>query len=219
MYEGTVHLPATLPPPLEGPEPALLGDPANVADLLASDGALLLRGVISAGTAAAAAREVDAALEVALHEIAQAAPDDQHEAYIRHFREVQTLNSRWDLRVELSGALRQAVLEAMGTLGPLAAEVLTEDAQLCELACLVSDPGAMQQPLHADSPHCGQGCLLTMFIALQNIEKEMGGTIVLTGSNTPDAFQALAAGGPMGPKQVNLTNIDLDLCANIQVWL
>lgn len=58
----------------------------------------------------------------------KAPPDDQHEAYCRHFREVQTLTCRWDLRVTLSGAVRQAVLEAMSMLAPVAAEIVTDRA-------------------------------------------------------------------------------------------
>lgn len=40
-----------------------------------------------------------------------------------------------------------------------------------------------------------------MFIALQDVHADMGGTIVLLGSNTPKAFNALASGGPISHRR------------------
>lgn len=66
--------------------------------------------------------------------------------------------------------MQTALNEVMRTLKPIASEWGTEHAQVCELACLIADPGAPQQPLHSDTvPDSGQGSLLTMFIALQDI--------------------------------------------------
>jgi hypothetical protein len=91
--------------------------------------------------------------------------------------------------------------ELLLVLRPTLRGVLTDDAQLCELSALCSDPGAAAQKLHPDTQiagataHCA---LLTLFLALQNVTPEMGPTEVIPGSNTAAAHAALAAGNKGG---------------------
>jgi Phytanoyl-CoA dioxygenase (PhyH) len=54
-----------------------------------------------------------------------------------------------------------------------------------ELSCLISDPGSIAQPLHPDSPYYpNQAPLWTVFVALQNVSSDMGGTVVVPGTHT-----------------------------------
>jgi Phytanoyl-CoA dioxygenase (PhyH) len=54
-----------------------------------------------------------------------------------------------------------------------------------ELSCLISDPGSIAQPLHPDSLYYpNQAPLWTVFVALQNVSSDMGGTVVVPGTHT-----------------------------------
>jgi|EP01047_Picozoa_sp_COSAG01_P082221 ectoine hydroxylase-related dioxygenase (phytanoyl-CoA dioxygenase family) len=166
------------------------GEVAAVAAELGRRGALCVRSVLSAATAAAAARQVDADLVARLDALASG--DSSQGEY---FGDVTARVHRYDLRQRLRGAVLAAVLEAMRSVAPLVAAVLASDtALLCELSCLISDPGAPRQPLHSDTglslagvgetgDSCIGGGLLTVFVALQDVEADMGGTIVLLETN------------------------------------
>jgi hypothetical protein len=59
---------------------------------------------------------------------------------------------------------------------------MREDAEVCELAALVSDRGAAAQKLHADTkmqpPGQDHVVLLTCFLALQDVSPAMGPTCI-----------------------------------------
>ena len=47
------------------------------------------------------------------------------------------------------------------------------------------DPGAPRQRLHADTKFDNRGSLLTAFIALNDVDSDMGGTLHLPGTANP----------------------------------
>jgi hypothetical protein len=53
-----------------------------------------------------------------------------------------------------------------------------------EFSALVADPGCHNQPLHPDAPYTNDVMpLFTVFVALQNVEEDMGPTIVVPGTH------------------------------------
>ena len=77
---------------------------------------------------------------------------------------------RRDLKLQLAAPVAYAVHEMLDSIGGCLAEILTPDAELCELAALFSDPGAPQQKLHPDTqivPGNSHAGLCTAFLALQ----------------------------------------------------
>ena len=69
------------------------------------------------------------------------------------------------------------------------------DAEFHELSSLISDPGSMAQPLHPDSPYYPvYAPLWTVFIALQDITPNMGGTVVIPNTHTEEFHQHLSSG-------------------------
>ena len=62
-------------------------------------------------------------------------------------------------------------------------EVVTDEALLAELSCVVSDPGSVSQPLHSDTAWAPMP-LYTVFIALQCIQPSMGPTQLVPGTHT-----------------------------------
>ena len=72
-----------------------------------TDGAVGLRGIISAQTAKAAAAAVDRALAAAVVSEAQSEQD------ARYLGPVRSLINRWDLRLHFTGAVKAAVVEPL----------------------------------------------------------------------------------------------------------
>ena len=68
----------------------------------------------------------------------------------------------------------------------LLTSALGDDAVLYELSALISEPGTTRQLVHHDNPQQTNGCLplLTCFVALQDVDPSMGGTIFLPATHT-----------------------------------
>lgn len=78
-------------------------------------------------------------------------------------------------------------------MGTLLEDLVSRDAILAELACIVSDPGARQQPLHADTLRIGSACApsLTIFLPLQDMSASMGPTVLCQGSHNLESHVSL----------------------------
>ena len=72
-------------------------------------------------------------------------------------------------------------------------------ATLWECAAIVSAPGAAPQILHADATHTPEPLLVTAFVALQDVRREMGPTRFVRGTHTePGPAAVLADGDALG---------------------
>lgn len=85
-------------------------------------------------------------------------------------------------------------------LRPALNELLGDDAELFELAALVSDPGAPRQPMHPDTTRrkdapegADAPAVVTAFVALQDVDEEMGPTVFLPRSQRAEAHAAFYA--------------------------
>lgn len=94
---------------------------------------------------------------------------------------------RQDLFMPLSAEpVRRAVAELVSNLEPLLTAACGPDAALHEISCIYSQPGAPRQCVHADTivlpcpqyPQASMEPLYTFFVALQDIEDDMGHTQV-----------------------------------------
>ena len=89
--------------------------------------------------------------------------------------------TRWDLRLPLEPPVVAALTEMLGGESQLG-KVLEEaaggaEAELWELAALISAPGAAAQVVHSDTlAASGPGLLHTAFVALQPVSRELGPT-------------------------------------------
>lgn len=94
-----------------------------------------------------------------------------------------------------SDIVRKALKELVNNLAPLLLETVTEDAMLHEVSSFVADHGSPRQCIHADTivlpcpqyPHVSMEPLYTIFIALQDVEDDMGHTQFLLQTHTPAA--------------------------------
>mmetsp|Transcript_3380 Transcript_3380/g.5559 ORF Transcript_3380/g.5559 Transcript_3380/m.5559 type:complete len:390 (-) Transcript_3380:41-1210(-) len=84
-------------------------------------------------------------------------------------------------------------------------ELLGPDAVLYELSCLISDPGSQRQVVHPDNPVVQQAnllgnepTLLTCFVALQDVDMDMGPTVWIPKTHTKDAHEYFRDETPAG---------------------
>ena len=95
----------------------------------------------------------------------------------RPFRSIVDRKHRYDTPFRVEGMPRETLVKTCrhSKLGELLSALVTRDATLVELSALTSYPGAATQRLHADTPyHPGDALLVCVFIALDDIELDMG---------------------------------------------
>jgi ectoine hydroxylase-related dioxygenase (phytanoyl-CoA dioxygenase family) len=75
-------------------------------------------------------------------------------------------------------------------------ELISPEAILYELSCLISDPGSQRQNVHPDNPVIEQSnlsvnepTLLTCFVALQDIDMSMGPTVWIPNTHTREVHE------------------------------
>ena len=153
--------------------------PEDAAAILANEGMLGIRGCLSEADAAALSAHVDEELPKRVLEA-----DGCEQSASRWFGHVYERNCRYDLRLSIEApAVRSALCNLCEALHPLLREVVTDEALLAELSCVVSDPGSVSQPLHSDTAWAPMP-LYTVFIALQCIQPSMGPTQLVPGTHT-----------------------------------
>jgi ectoine hydroxylase-related dioxygenase (phytanoyl-CoA dioxygenase family) len=88
-------------------------------------------------------------------------------------------------------ALSEVVVENKGVMGHVIEIMLGKQAVLYELSSLISDPGSQRQVVHPDTPYGGAGgagqsepVLFSAFVALQDVELDMGPTLFLPRTHT-----------------------------------
>lgn len=67
-------------------------------------------------------------------------------------------------------------------------------ASLWEFSTMTSDPGAPRQPIHPDNSWTPRPVLYTAFVALQDIDSEMGPTLFLPGTQSKEAHEKFLSG-------------------------
>jgi ectoine hydroxylase-related dioxygenase (phytanoyl-CoA dioxygenase family) len=181
----------------------ILADSGAASAVVVEEGVLWACGLVPPESIAAAASEVDARLVAAKTEAS-----GNGDAEVKWFGAVKAREHRCDLKMELTGAVQEVVTTAVTALQAVIEDAATADAQVCELSCIVADPGAPRQGLHADtSIEDGPG-LITVFIPLQTVGPLMGATIVLPRSHNQRDHDACDACDPTTGGSALLENPD-----------
>lgn len=157
---------------------------ADAAARLASDGCARINGALSADAASAVLAHVNAELE------ARRAGADSLAGETAHFGDVLSREQRFDLKLNLEPPVRTAMTHVLLAVKPVLAAALGPDAELFELAALVSDPRAPRQPVHPDTPFredSPRAAAVTAFVALQDVTADMGPTQLLPHTHTKEA--------------------------------
>ena len=145
-------------------------------------------------------------LEKALQKVREYLALDSGDVEPMFFGNVLARQHRHDLKLDLTPQVVEALDELLGALAPTLSTCLGDDAVLYELAALVSDPNAPQQPFHPDTPHVEtQGlAVLTAFVALQPIDATMGPTSFIPSSQTAEAHEAFNCAEDGGKRKLEL---------------
>ena len=113
---------------------------------------------------------------------------------IDRFADVLLKSNRCDLTIPFGPEIVTQSLQQILGKSPVRHTIealLTSDAILYELSCLISDPGSQRQNIHPDNPFLhdmsDEPTLLTCFVALQDIDMSMGPTVWIPGTHTKDA--------------------------------
>ena len=163
-----------------------------LAKEMSTHGVIRIDSALSEETADALRQFVDEELSRAEQEVEAGT----HDADSR-FADLVLVSKRCDLLLPLRGAAITALQELLGegsTLGPLVEEIMGEHGVLQEIACLISYPGSEQQPLHPDTPYSSPPSLYASFIALQDVDEDMGPTVYLPGTHTKAAHSEFYGG-------------------------
>ncbi|MGK3739840.1 MAG: ectoine hydroxylase-related dioxygenase (phytanoyl-CoA dioxygenase family) [Bacillariaceae sp.] len=173
---------------------------AIITRALNQDGVVRLNGILSKSTATTLREEILVRRNDAYATITTSSKLDNDEAedssnnnnensnWRNYFADVLLKRNRCDLLLPLKGNrnLQAALYEILVTSNRLS-NILPNDATLYELSSLISDPNSPRQPVHPDNPFQQHPPLHTIFIALQDITDQMGGTIFLPKTNTAEA--------------------------------
>ena len=170
-------------------------DAQELADELRREGVVRIDGGLTPATADALAAYVDALRATSAAEVAAGADASSR------FADLVLVESRCDLLLPLEGvvveALQELLGDARGTLGRVIEATMGEEGIFQEVATLVSDPGSQQQPLHPDTPWQRTPPLFACFVALQDVDVEMGPTVFLPRTHTREMQDAFYGAGAL----------------------
>ena len=175
------------------PLKAVNAKPVGVKNLLLRDGVVCISKVLSSSSADSVFPLVKEIEEAAIVDV------DAGEADINdRFGKVNNRRKRADLFLPYDNALIQSALrEAVTNLKPLLTilDDMEDNGVLHELSSIVSDGGSPRQCLHCDTPYLdGVKPLYTFFVALQDVDDDMGHTTFLPGTMTTEVHGIFNSG-------------------------
>ena len=122
--------------------------------------------------------------------------------YDSRFGAVNNRRNRADMFLSYSQPIvQEALVEVTRNLSPLLDDMenMLSFGSLHELSSIISDPGSPTQCLHCDTPYLASiAPLYTFFVALQDVDDDMGHTTFLPGTHTEAAHKIF--NGPMRQK-------------------
>lgn len=167
--------------------------PAASVEALHGDGVVLVPHALSTATTATLRAHLESKLSASLASVASGAISESDQ-----FGPVLCRKHRHDLKLALEPAVADALAEALQALGPFIRGALEcEEPLLTELGGIRSTEGAPRQPVHRDlgTGFSRRPSVLTAFVALQDIDEEMGPTTFWPGTHTdPQAHAAIRSG-------------------------
>ena len=173
------------------PEEALALASAALAAVLAKDGVARINGVLSPELCDRCLADINEGLVVSYkadNDDDSCVHDDESFKPCDGFGNVHSRNHRYDMYLRNEGSYGEALNYMLGegtALKGLFHDLLDgESGTFHELAALISDCGSQCQPIHPDSTFTEWAPLYTCFVALQDVDDDMGPTVFLPGTNT-----------------------------------
>jgi ectoine hydroxylase-related dioxygenase (phytanoyl-CoA dioxygenase family) len=170
---------------------------ATVGKLLERDGAVSIPGVLSSQTADELLAYINRESDRAKGEVSDGlVPFDTRFGGVNCRGQQGMFGLRQDMYLPMSeDIVQKAFAETVRQLAPLLLATVTADGMVHEVSSFVADPGAPRQCVHADTivlpcpqyPLVSMEPLYTIFIALQDVDEDMGHTVFLPKTHTPEA--------------------------------
>lgn len=159
------------------------GSSSDKALELEKQGLIRINGILGASTASKLLSHVNMRLEQAMRERGDKSKE-------KILGVMLCGKCRHDLKLDLrEDAVLSALNQAVQQVGPPAASLLGQGAELFELGAIVAEPGAKRQPAHPDTPWSAEGpSVLTAFISLQDMDEDMGPTAFLPGTHDQASY-------------------------------
>ena len=166
-------------------------DTAAAAALVLAHGLCHFPGALDRAAAATLREHVDRVLDESKRRVAAGGVDSSRGAkggvpYGRLFGPVMARADRYDVLLPLDELVLSTIRPILSSVEPAMRQLVGQDAYLCELSALISDPGAVAQPLHHDTSFDGCPPRVSLLVALQDVEANMGPTLFFPGTNTPE---------------------------------
>ena len=136
-----------------------------------------------------------------LRQDSQEKVDSKQLRSLDRFADVLLKTNRCDLTLPIGPkVVADALVESLlhSPIAETMRSLLGKDAVLYELSCLISDPSSQRQVMHPDTPYAKDDApvLYTCFMALQDIQLDMGPTTWLPGTHTKDAHERFGNEAP-----------------------
>eukprot|EP00746_Dinoflagellata_sp_MGD_P037002 gnl/MRDRNA2_/MRDRNA2_18887_c0_seq1.p1 gnl/MRDRNA2_/MRDRNA2_18887_c0~~gnl/MRDRNA2_/MRDRNA2_18887_c0_seq1.p1 ORF type:complete len:431 (+),score=71.47 gnl/MRDRNA2_/MRDRNA2_18887_c0_seq1:68-1360(+) len=161
--------------------------PAPSTEALREEGVVLIPDLVSKATATALLAHCKSKLAENLAAIATG-----EGSYSEYFGTVRARCERHDLKLALDPVVADALAESLEVLGPLLRGALEcDEPYLAALGAVGSMEDAPRQTMHSDTRCFDSAKLLTIFIALQDIDEQMGPTTFLPGTHNAQAHAAM----------------------------
>ena len=167
-------------------------EPLHAAAVLRRDGVVRLNNVLTSQLCDECRASISSDLLIASNN----GTDHYSETESNGFGNVDSSHHRWDMYLHDIGSYAASITWMLGesstALNSLFGELFHgQDSEIYEFAALVSDDGAGSQRVHPDTSYQPNCPLYTVFIATQDVTREMGPTLFIQGSNTEAAHRSL----------------------------
>ena len=167
-------------------------EPIAAAAIFEQHGLLRVNGVLLPEECAALREHVNALLLSSIKTVASTETE-----FLHLFGPVMCRKARYDVLLPMDATVRSAVQQVLTWAAPVIMELAGAKASVCELSALVSDAGSDPQPIHHDTALFEEySCKrVSMLVALQDVDEDMGPTVLFPWTNTPDWHRVLKMRG------------------------
>ena len=164
-------------------------DAADTLAALKENGVVRINNILSSDLCDACVVSIESTLAVAIQE------GTDHYGNCG-FGNVDIPGCRWDMYLENETAIAESYIYMLGEKGSVLNVLFDalfegQDAQFYEFGALISKLGAGSQRVHSDTTYQKNCPLYTVFIAMQDVHRELGPTLFIKGSNSSAAHNEL----------------------------
>ena len=165
----------------------------NLSEVLLAEGVVRVNDILSQDLCDACLQQINAELAGSIDKGATETNANEHTS--SGFGNVFSRKNRYDMYLRNTGIHEQALRYMLAkdtVLGNLFDTLLQgEIGYFHEFSCLVSNPESDSQCIHPDSAYSECAPLWTAFVALQDVEADMGPTVFLRQTNTFHCHECL----------------------------